>query len=117
MENFKLYVEQKMLNIKLFLTCAGRFSFCVIFFSFINIISSFIFVTLFVETSVRNFIGLKKFLVFLFLSVCVSRCSSRRNYSICLKLHTTIFALCGIRYIDFGVNCPNSACTGIHKNI
>ena len=36
------------------------------------------------------------FLVFVFLCVCASLNNGRRNYSICLKIITNIYLLCGI---------------------
>ena len=69
------------------------------------------------ETSVKPNIGLEKFLVFLFLSVCVWGNSSPRHYPIRLKFLTNVYMLCEISCIVLGVHFLNSACTRIYKNI
>ena len=65
------------------------------------------------ETPVRH----DKFLVLVFLSVCVRRDSGRKNYRISLKFGRNVYALYKIRCVTFGVHYINSACTGIQKCI
>ena len=70
----------------------------------------------FAEMSVKLYIGLENFFVSVYLSVCVSFKSDRRNYDIFLKLSINVYALCEISCIVFGVQYLNSACTEIHKS-
>ena len=73
--------------------------------------------TIIAETSVRPYIRLEKFLMFAFLSVCVSRDSDRKNYPIRFKFGTNVYLLYEISCIVFDLYCPNSACTGLCKKI
>ena len=76
----------------------------------INLSNSFIIV----KTSVRPYIGIKKFwCLYSYLSVSCNSC--HRYYTICLKFGTNVYMLCRISYIVFGMHCSNS--TGIHKSI
>ena len=63
--------------------------------------------------SVRPYIGLEKFLVFVFLSICVSWDNGCRNYPIHLKFNINVYVFSEIRCLNFGVHCPNSAHRGI----
>ena len=67
--------------------------------------------------SVRSYIGVEKFLMFVFLSACVSDDGSCRNYPIHLKFGININVLCEVSCIVFGVHCPNSEHIGIHISI
>ena len=65
-----------------------------------------------------------KFLVFVFLFVCVWHDSSRKKYPIHLKFGTNVYVLyeisiivISISYIDFGLHYSNNAWTGMQKNI
>ena len=54
-----------------------------------------------------------------FVSVCLWRDSSCRNYPIRLKFRfdcQDVYILCEISRVVYGVQCPNSTCTGIHKS-
>ena len=66
------------------------------------------------KMSVRPYVGLKKFLVFIFLSVCHAR-TRRSNNPIRLKLGTDFYGLCKISCIVFGAHCPKSAGTEIRR--
>ena len=70
-----------------------------------------------VETSVRPYIVLEKFLKFLFLSLWMSCDSGRRNYPISLKFGPNVYVLWEISCIIFDVYCLNSACIRIHRSI
>ena len=67
------------------------------------------------KMSVRPDIGLKKFLVFVSLSVSAWRDSGCRNYPICYKFGTNVYLLYKISYTVFGVHCHISTYTGIHN--
>ena len=71
----------------------------------------------FAETLVGLYIGLEKLSMFVFLSVCVSRDSRRRNFPIRLKFGTNGYVLSEISYIVFDIHCLNSAYTGKPKSI
>ena len=69
------------------------------------------------KMSVKSNVKLKKFLMFVILSVSVSCYNNHRNYPISLKFYTNVYVLREISCIVFGVHCPNSTCTRIHKSI
>ena len=64
------------------------------------------------KTSVRLYVGLKKFLVFIFLYVCGARVIAEifelQKFSIRLKFCTNVYVLFEINCIFFGVHYPNS---------
>ena len=66
------------------------------------------------KTSVRPYIGFKKFLVSVFLSVC-DVITGAEIISFSWNL-AQMFVLRKISCIVFRVHCPNSTYTGIHKN-
>ena len=64
----------------------------------------------------RPYIGLEKFLVFLFLSVS-SHDSDHRNYSLPSNFATNVYVLFKSRCIVFGVHSPTSACIKVSQYI
>ena len=83
----------------------------------ININSIFLFIIFTAKTSVGPYTGLKKFLAFLFMFVCVYCDTGCRNYSVHLNFGRNVRVLSEIYCIVFGVPCSNSSCTRIHKNV
>ena len=69
------------------------------------------------ETSVRPIISIKKFLAFVFLSVCVPRDSGLRNYLIYMKFDTNVYALFVISCTVFDAHFPNNSYIEILKSI
>ena len=69
------------------------------------------------KASVRPFIGLEMFFVFVFMSASVSLNSVRENYRIHFKFFKNIYVLCKIRCVAFGVCSKNSSYIGIRKII
>ena len=65
--------------------------------------------------SVRSYVALEKFLVFVFLSDYMRCDSVRRNYPICLKFE--FYVLCKTNCTVFDAHCPNNTYTEIHKII
>ena len=71
----------------------------------------------FIVTYLPNRQWLEKFLLFIFLYVCVWRDRGRANYSIYLKVCTIFYKLCEISCIVFSVHFQNNIYTGMHKSI
>ena len=67
--------------------------------------------------SVRPYIGLENFFLFLFLSSSTWRDIGNRNYPTHLKIGANVYILCEIRCLVFDVQCSNRACTSIFKYI
>ena len=76
----------------------------IIFFDRNEINTFFVVLFFIVETSVRPYVGLEKFLVFVFPFVSVWCENGHRNYPTHLKFGTNIYMLCEISCIVFGVH-------------